>query len=395
MSISSKVCSFALPRAPSATETFAIVAASGASTILRKSYAPIIDHWCSTFAPSSSTSRFTSLRRSGFAWSVCTPFAVSVVSITYVGIARLLGSEDASLLPGASNGMTSRRRGAMGEREARTQGVPIAALLARLRTPHRAVQRSPAARAHALGALSLSAGSLVEVQDRRADEQQRRENDVGESRSHPLRRLTAGAEQEREHQPREVEDDHKRREPARRVHVIGSGEPERPPERPTEAEALDHRRGHHPADERQVRDRRQQEQLGEERRREEDEHAGSVPGQKTPAAGPYAGDAHDRRDVGQGQQQCPEQNRRLDADAEHRRRVAERDSELGEGRHGQAEREHVEEVTPVEADRLRNQLPDRALLRRERRRQRLPGARLLATLLRHQMRRLVAKKWIR
>ncbi len=47
----------------------------------------------------------------------------------------------------SSNGMTTRRRGAMAACEARTQGAPIAALLARLRTPHRAGKRGPAARA--------------------------------------------------------------------------------------------------------------------------------------------------------------------------------------------------------------------------------------------------------
>ena len=43
------------------------VAASGASTMFRKSYGPTIAHWWSTFAPSSSTSRLTSRMRSGFA----------------------------------------------------------------------------------------------------------------------------------------------------------------------------------------------------------------------------------------------------------------------------------------------------------------------------------------
>src|SRR5688572_19132150 len=43
------------------------------------------------------------------------------------------------------SGMTARRRAAMAECEARTQGAPIAALLTRLRTPHRAGQRGPAA----------------------------------------------------------------------------------------------------------------------------------------------------------------------------------------------------------------------------------------------------------
>ena len=38
------VCSFALPRAPSATETRAIVASSGASTTFTKSNGPSVAH---------------------------------------------------------------------------------------------------------------------------------------------------------------------------------------------------------------------------------------------------------------------------------------------------------------------------------------------------------------
>jgi G6PDH family F420-dependent oxidoreductase len=87
--ISGSDSSFALPRAPRATETRATVTSSGASTMLTKSYSPSAAHWWSTFAPISSTSRFTSRRRSGFACSVCTPFSVSVVSIRYVGISLL------------------------------------------------------------------------------------------------------------------------------------------------------------------------------------------------------------------------------------------------------------------------------------------------------------------
>ena len=59
----------------------ATVAASGASTMLTKSYSPSVAHWCRTFAPSSSTSWLTSRRRLGFAFSVCTPCGVSVDSI--------------------------------------------------------------------------------------------------------------------------------------------------------------------------------------------------------------------------------------------------------------------------------------------------------------------------
>jgi hypothetical protein len=45
-----------------------------------KSKGPRHAHWCSTFAPSSSTSAFTSRSRPGFDFSVCTPCAVRVVS---------------------------------------------------------------------------------------------------------------------------------------------------------------------------------------------------------------------------------------------------------------------------------------------------------------------------
>jgi len=76
-----KVWSLALPRAPRAIETRAIVAASGASTTFTKSNGPSVAHWWSTFAPSSSTSRFTSRSRAGFDFSVWTPCAVRLVSM--------------------------------------------------------------------------------------------------------------------------------------------------------------------------------------------------------------------------------------------------------------------------------------------------------------------------
>jgi len=56
--------------------------------------------------------------------------------------------------------------------------------------------------------------------------------------------------------------------------------------------------------------------------------------------------------------------------------MAEGKGQLGERRHGEAEREHLEEVLLVEPDRLGDELADRPLLRRERRRQRLLHARL-------------------
>jgi len=81
MSSAVSVWSFALPRAPRAIDTRAIVAASGASTTFTKSNGPSVAHWCKTLAPSSSTSLFTSRSRSGFDFSVCTPCAVRLDSM--------------------------------------------------------------------------------------------------------------------------------------------------------------------------------------------------------------------------------------------------------------------------------------------------------------------------
>src|SRR5258705_13024221 len=75
--------------------------------------------------------------------------------------------------------------------------------------------------------------------------------------------------------------------------------------------------------------------------------------------------------------------------------VAEGKGELSERRYREAEREHLEEVLLVEPDRLGDELADRPLLRRERRRQRLLHPRLTAALACHQTRPLVANEGIR
>src|SRR5581483_10831860 len=127
----------------------------------------------------------TSLSRSGLAWSVCVPFGVSVDSITYFGISALLPSR-----PDLSG---------------------------------------------------TAPGSLVEVEQRRADEQHRREHEVGTGRRRALGDLAAAAEQQREHQPDHVEDDHQRRETAERVDVVGAPELDGAPERLPEPGPLDER----------------------------------------------------------------------------------------------------------------------------------------------------------
>src|SRR2546423_14542731 len=135
-----------------------------------KSNSPRVAHWCSTFAPSSSTSRLTSRSRSGFDFSVCTPCAVRVESMRYVGIAP----------------------------------------------PPRS------------GGRAYNPGGLVEVEERGAEEEDRRDHEHGKKRSRVERDPAAAAQQEEERRGGEAAGDRQRRERAERGHVVGPCQLDRP-----------------------------------------------------------------------------------------------------------------------------------------------------------------------
>src|SRR5438105_15769516 len=157
-----------LPRAPRATETRAIVAASGASTTFTKSYSPSVAHWWMTFAPSSSTSLFTSRRRSGFDFRVCTPCDVRLESRMYVAM-------------------------------------------------------SPPPRS---GSRLYNAGGLVEVQQRRDEKQQGREDEVREEERDSLRGVRGAAQEQDQHHLGDAEDERDRSERAECVDVVRACEPD-------------------------------------------------------------------------------------------------------------------------------------------------------------------------
>src|SRR5438093_6048409 len=87
MGIALRVSIWTVPRAPRPTETRAMVSTSLASTMLTKSYLPSVAYCATTVAPRASISLLTSLMRRGFACSVLTPAAVTLVSRTYVATA--------------------------------------------------------------------------------------------------------------------------------------------------------------------------------------------------------------------------------------------------------------------------------------------------------------------
>jgi hypothetical protein len=74
------------------------------------------------------------------------------------------------------------------------------------------------------------ARDLVEVKERSAQEQHRREHEVAEKDRHALGLVARSAQQEDEHRPREEVDDHQRCERPDGVDVVGSCELQRPTE---------------------------------------------------------------------------------------------------------------------------------------------------------------------
>src|SRR4051812_20361112 len=86
--IADSVSYLAVPREPSSSDTRAIVASSGASTMFTKSKWPSVAHWALTLAPSCSISLLTSRMRAGLFLTVWTPSGVSVDSMMKVGMQR-------------------------------------------------------------------------------------------------------------------------------------------------------------------------------------------------------------------------------------------------------------------------------------------------------------------
>src|SRR5579859_831511 len=203
--------------------------------MLTKSNCPSEIHWWSTLAPSSSTSRFTSRSRSGCDWSVRRPWSVSVVSMRYVGI-----------------------------------GPPS--------VPGARLYRHPC--------------GLVVVEQRRAEEQDRLQDEAREE-GRDVHRLLAGAVEERRQQHlREKDDEQQRSERAERMHVVRAGQGKAALERSPQRQPLVDDRRHREAERsepEEAREDRQRRETGcgeranedlSRRPRADDEHAGGDVGRR-------------------------------------------------------------------------------------------------------------------
>ena len=101
------------------------------------------------------------------------------------------------------------------------------------------------------------AGRLVEVQERGAQEDERREDHVGDEEGGPGRVLRLRLEEDAERQARDGEQDHECRQRAGRVDVVGAAEPDGAADRRPDAHALEQRDRHDEPREREPRDRRE------------------------------------------------------------------------------------------------------------------------------------------
>src|SRR6478672_6041053 len=216
-------------------------------------------------------------------------------------------------------------------------------------------------------------GCLVEIQQRAADEEEWTEDEVGRGEGDPLAVVSLRVQERAERVPGDADNDDERRERAERVHVVGDAELAAAGEGVAERAPLDHRRRDGEADEREPRGPREDEQRTQGRERQVDEERDD---DRRPADG-RAQHEPARPDVGGDEERCdgPED--------EHLHRPGLADAELVGDDKRQAEWEHAPELMAVGADRLRDELADRAVSGRQRRRQlrhrrpprRAPGAR--------------------
>jgi len=89
---------------------------------------------------------------------------------------------------------------------------------------------------------------LVEVQERSAEEEQRRKDQIGEEERRALCSISLSVQHDDQRELRHAEDDRECRERSERMHVIGSPELETSSQRPADPELLIESRRNREAD---------------------------------------------------------------------------------------------------------------------------------------------------
>lgn len=114
--------------------------------------------------------------------------------------------------------------------------------------------------------------SLVVVQERGAEEDQRRDDEVGDERGNARRGVRLPVQEQQQHHARDEVDDAECAEGSERVHVVRERELSRTDERRPAADPLDQDNRYGEPEQRKPRERRKHEEANERRhRREHDE----------------------------------------------------------------------------------------------------------------------------
>ena len=152
---------------------------------------------------------------------------------------------------------------------------------------------------------------LVVVQERSAEEDQRRDDEVGDERGDARCGVGLPMEEQEQHHARDEVDDAERAEGSERVHVVREREPSRADERRPRADPLDENDRDSEPEQRQPRERRKHEEADERGHRREHDEPDQERSEKCARRAAPGRDEQDGADVGGRQQRrpCPEDQR--------------------------------------------------------------------------------------
>jgi hypothetical protein len=214
-------------------------------------------------------------------------------------------------------------------------------------------------------------GGLVDVEKRAAEEEERAEHEVREEDGRPLAAVPLRVEERAQRARGDPHDHHERGERAERVHVVGAGKAPRAACCIHRGDVLDDQHRDDEPDRREPRERRQDQAEHEERHRREHEAAREPRERDAPRRRAAAEDdrarVHERGAEQRAVERRREEEARLPGDVRRHE---------GEESRRHADHEAAGEVVAVEADALRDELADGAVLRRERGRPGLVRARI-------------------
>lgn len=217
-----------------------------------------------------------------------------------------------------------------------------------------------------MGARAYKPRRLIEVEERRAEEEERRDHEVREECGNANGVVGLSAQQEDEHEPGQEVRDREGRQRSERMHVVGAGEGQAASDGGANTDAFHDGGRNRKPEEGEPRDRREDEEKCEKRRGGENDAPNSDCDEQVSQRRPPL-----RDDDARGGE-CAAQQHGAHRGGEEQLPGARRERRnLVQGRKAKTERERGPEAAPIQPDRLCDELPDGSRLGGKRRRKRL------------------------